>query len=83
MRSYDGTIQQDILHIRIVGEMLMHIGPHLVLTPARKAFIDGVPIALVFRKQTPLGSAAQDPQNRFHELPAIGFLSCICPRVLL
>lgn len=83
MRSQDGAVQQDMLHIWVIGKMLMHLRPYLVLTPAGKALIDCVPIALLFGKQPPLGSAAQDPQNRFHELPAFCFLSSIGSRMLL
>jgi hypothetical protein len=83
MRSHNGTVEQDLLHIWIIGEMLMHISPHLMLTPTRKAFVDRIPVPLVFRKQAPLRAAAQDPQNSFNELPTFCFLSCISSGVLL
>jgi hypothetical protein len=63
--------------------MLMHIFPYLVLAPAGKAFVDAVPVALVFRKQAPLGSAAQDPQDGFDELPAVCLLTSVGSGVLL
>jgi hypothetical protein len=83
MRSYNGTVQQEIPHIRIIGKMLMQIGPYPMLTPPRKAFVDRIPVALVFRQQTPLRAVAQDPQNRFHELSAFGRLACIGSGMLL
>jgi hypothetical protein len=49
MRSHNATVEQDLLYIWIIGEMLMQISPYLVLTPTRKAFVDAVPVALVFR----------------------------------
>jgi hypothetical protein len=57
--------------------------PHLVLTPTRKAFVDRIPVPLLFRKHAPLCAAAQDPQNSLHELPTFCFLSCIRSGVLL
>jgi hypothetical protein len=83
MRPHNGAVEQDILHVRIFGEMLMQIDPHPMLAPTRKAFVDRIPVALVFRKQAPLCATAQDPQNRFHELPTFSFLSCIRSGVLL
>ena len=58
--------------------MLMPIFPHLVVAPAGKVFVDTVPVAVFFRKQSPLGSAAQDPQDGFDEQPAVSFLASIC-----
>jgi hypothetical protein len=72
-----------LLHIRIIGEVLMHIAPHCMLAPTRKAFIDRIPVALGFRKQAPLGATAQNPQDGFHELSAFCFLTCIGPGMLL
>jgi hypothetical protein len=83
MRSHNGTIEQDLLQIRIIGEMLMQIRPHLVRTPTRKAFVDRIPVPLLFRKHAPLCAAAQDPQNSLHELPTFCCLSCIRSGVLL
>lgn len=83
MRAHNGTVKQDLLHIWIVGEMLMHIAPHRMLAPPRKAFVDRIPVAPVFRKQAPLGAAAQDPQDGFHELSAFSFVASIGSRVLL
>jgi hypothetical protein len=83
MRSHDRAVQQKIFHIWVIGEMLMHIFPYLVFAPARKAFVNAVPVPLVFRKQSSLGPTAQDPQDSFHELPALCFLPSIGPRVAL
>lgn len=63
--------------------MLMHIAPHLMLALTRKAFVDRILVPLVFRKQAPLGATAQDPQDGFHELSALCFLTCICTGMLL
>jgi hypothetical protein len=83
MRAHNGAVEQALLHIGTIGEMLMHIRPHLVFTPPCKAFVDRIPVPLVFRKQAPLRAAAQDPQNRFDKLPIFCFLSCIRAGMLL
>jgi hypothetical protein len=83
MGSHDRAVQQDILHIRVIGKMLMQILPYLMFTPARKALVDAVPVTVFFGKQAPLGSATQDPQNSLDELPALRFLASIGSGVAL
>lgn len=83
MGSYDAAIQQDILHIRVIGKMLMHIFPYLVVAPTGKALVDAVPVTVLFGKQAPLGSAAQHPQDGFNELSAVSFIARICSGVVL
>ena len=83
MRADNGAVQQDIFHIGIIDELVMHICPHVVLAPSCKAFVNRVPVTLFFRQQAPLSTAAQDPQDRFHELPAICFCTSIRPGMLL
>lgn len=61
----------------------MHIFPYLVVAPTGKALVDVVPVAVFFGKQSPLGSAAQDPQDGFDEQPAFSFIASICPGVVL
>jgi len=44
------------------------------LTPARKAFVNRVPIAVFFRQKPPLRTGAGDPENGFEKVTAIIFL---------
>jgi hypothetical protein len=63
--------------------MLMHIFPYLVVTPTGKAFVDAVPVTVLFGKQAPLGSAAQHPQDGFNELSAFSFIASTGSGVVL
>jgi hypothetical protein len=83
MGSYDGAVQQDMLHIRVIGKMVMHLFPYSVVAPTGKALVDAVPVTVFFGKQSPLGPAAQDPQDGFDEQPAFSFLASIGPGVVL
>lgn len=83
MCSDDAAVQQDILHIRVIGKMLKHIFPDLMVAPTGKALVDTVPVAEFLGKQSPLGCAAQDPQDGFDEQPAFGINACISPRMVL
>jgi hypothetical protein len=71
--TYDGAIDNQVFHIRVVDEMVMHTFPDALLTPAGKPPVDGVPAAIGFRQQAPLGAATGHPEDTFHEASAIGF----------
>ena len=74
MSSQNGAVQHYILHIRISDKVLMHIFPHFVVAPARKAFVDAIPVAKLFRQQAPLRATTQDPEDSFHEKSAFGLV---------
>jgi hypothetical protein len=77
MGPHDGAVDNEILHIWIMDEMLMHLFPDPFLTPACKAFIDTVPGTVMLRQQSPLGTATSYPEDCFDEAPAVGFLAHI------
>jgi len=77
----DGAIQDQVLHIGVIGKMLMHVFPDPVIAPACKALVDTIPVAVLFWQQTPLGSAAGDPQHAFQEKTAVRLLTSIGSRV--
>jgi len=66
-----------MLHIRVVGHMLVQAGPDTLVTPAGKAFVDTIPVAILHRQQPPLGAAAGDPEHSFEKAPALRFLAHI------
>ena len=74
MGADDGAIDNDVFHVWIMREMLMHSFPDPFIAPAGKAFIDAVPVAVVFWQQPPLGAAACHPEDGFDEASAISFL---------
>jgi hypothetical protein len=76
----DGTVENQILHVWIIGKVLMHEFPDAVVTPTGISFVDTVPVAILFWQQSPLGTTAGDPQNRFDESPALGFPSDVYTR---
>ena len=79
MGSHHRAVQQNVFHIRIIGEMLMQIIPDVVVTPAGKALVNCVPLTVFFRQKPPLGPAAGDPQHSFDEKTAFFIGSCIDP----
>lgn len=83
MGSNDRAIQDQVLHIRVFGKMLMHIFPDPVIAPACKTLVDAIPVTVLIRQQAPLGSAASDPQHAFQEKTAVGLLASIGSRMAL
>ena len=55
-------------------KMLMHSFPYAIVTPAGKAFVDAIPVAVMLRKQSPWGATSCHPQYGFHKAPAFVFL---------
>src|SRR3989304_2292509 len=81
MGPNDRAIQDQVLHIWVIGKMLMHIFPDPVVAPASKALVDAIPVAVLFRQQAPLCSAAGDPKHSFQEKTTVSFLASIGSRV--
>jgi hypothetical protein len=55
--------------------MLMHSLKNPFVTPAGKPLVDTVPLAVVSRKQPPLGSTSAHPKECFDEPAAITLFS--------
>ena len=83
MGSNDRAIQDQVLHIWVIDKMLMHIFPDPMIAPACKTLVDAIPVAVLSRQQTPLRSAAGDPQHAFQEQTAFSFLTSVGARVAL
>ena len=60
----DGTVDNEVSHVWIIHEMLMHLVPDVMVTPTGKSLVNCVLIAVIFRQKPPLGPAAGDPEHR-------------------
>ena len=77
MSPNDGAIEDQVFHIRIVGKVLMHLLPDPVVTPTGKAFVDAIPVTVLFWQQPPLRPTAGHPKHPFNETTTGGFLTDI------
>jgi hypothetical protein len=59
-----------MFQIGVTGERLMKLFEDALTTPPREPFIDGVPVAVLHRQESPLCAAAGDPQDGFEKLAA-------------
>lgn len=63
MSANDGAINEQVFEIWISGAKLMQLLEDASLSPASEAFIDGVPVAILVREQSPLSTAARNPED--------------------
>jgi hypothetical protein len=63
MSADNGAINEQVFKVWISGTKLMQLLEDAGFGPAGKAFIDGIPIAVLFRKQPPLRAAARNPED--------------------
>src|SRR4051794_13580752 len=61
------AINHHVFHIRVAGKIRHHCFPDTIVAPARKTFVDAVPLPVFGGQQAPLRSAAAYPHHRFHE----------------
>jgi hypothetical protein len=54
MSTNDSTVNEQVLKVRVSGTKLVQLLEDTNLSPASKTSVDGVPIAVVFRQQSPL-----------------------------
>jgi hypothetical protein len=77
MSTDDRAVNKQILHVRIIDEMLVHLFPDFVIAPSCISFVDTVPFAIRRWQQSPLGTASGDPEHSFDKPSAVGFLANI------
>lgn len=77
MGTNHGAIENDALHVGVLGKMLVHGRPNPALFPTGESFVDTVPLAISFRKLSPLRTAAQHPVDAFHKLTTRFLATCI------
>ena len=72
-----GTVYYQILHVRLINEMLAHPVPYPTITPSRESLIDAVPFPILGRQKPPLSTRPAHPHNRLDEPLAFDFLADI------
>ena len=70
-------VNDQVFHIRVVNEMVMHPFPDTLLAPAGKPLVYAVPLAVLGWQQSPRSSTASYPKHGFDEAEAFGLLSNI------
>ena len=63
MCANDGTINEQMFEVWISGAKLMQLLEDADLSPAGKAFIDGIPVTILFREESPLRTRAGNPEG--------------------
>jgi hypothetical protein len=77
VRPDDGAVNDQVFHIRVIGEIGVHLFPDAMVAPAGEALVDAVPIAILLWQKAPLCAGAGYPKNRFNEETTSIFLTDI------
>ena len=73
MGTNHSAVNDEVFHIRVIGEVLMHSLPDTLVAPAGEPLVDAVPSAILGWEQSPLGAGPGDPQDTFDKAPAFSF----------
>ena len=71
MSANHGTIQHEILIVRIVRQILKDSFPHACFGPAGEALMDGFVLTVPLRQVMPMSTRADHPKNGIHKQPII------------
>jgi hypothetical protein len=63
MSANNGAVNEQVFKVWISGAKLMQLLKDTRSSPAGKAFVDRIPVAVFFGKQPPLRTAARNPEN--------------------
>ena len=80
MRAHNRAVEQEPFAVGFVGTGFKQRLPNAFIAPAREAFVNAIPVAIFFRQQPPLCTAAGDPKHGFDKAPTFGFIADIDAR---
>ena len=81
MRSNDRAVDDEVFHIRVIDEVLVHPFPDPSFAPSYKPLVYAIPLAILGRKQPPLCPGPSDPEDGLDKLLAFGFLADVQVRL--
>ena len=81
MRPNNGAVDNQVLHIRVIGKVGMHLRPDAMVAPAGEPFIDGVPGTVFTRQEAPLGPGSGYPENALEKTATLARLTDIGARM--
>ena len=70
MGPHNRAVHNPMFHVRLVGKVSEHAFPDALLTPPSEAFVDAIPVAILFGQEAPLRSRAVNPEHGFQEATA-------------
>ena len=77
MGTNHGAINNEVFHVRVMDEVLMHSLPDTLHAPAGEPLVDAVPSAILGWEQSPLGTGPGDPKDTIDKAAAFIFLTHI------
>jgi len=71
MGANDSAVNEQVLEVWISSAKLMQLLEDACFGPTGKAFIDCIPVAVLFGQQSPLRAAARHPEDGREEATAL------------
>jgi hypothetical protein len=81
MSTNDGRVNEQVFQISVISQCLMQLMEDALLAPARKPPINSVPVAVLFREQSPLRTTASHPEDGGKKAAAFLLLADISVRM--
>ena len=75
MSADDGTVNDEVFGVRVIGQALVEHGLDASVAPAGIAFVDGVPFAIFRGQETPRRAGAGNPKYGGDEASALRFVA--------
>jgi hypothetical protein len=82
MGTHNRAVHHAIFHIGGLSKVRQHPFPHAMVTPARKAFVNTIPVPILGGEEAPLRSTSVYPQDGFDEKAAFCFVCHLHFRVV-
>ena len=73
MGSDDCAVDDEVFHVGVIDEMLMHTLPYTAFTPSGEPCVDAVPITVFGWEHPPLRASPSNPQYGLNEPSTISF----------
>ena len=70
-----GAVDDEVLHVRVIDEMLMYFSPYSAIAPSAKTLVDAVPFPILGREQPPLRPGSTHPDDSLNEPLTVSFLA--------
>ena len=83
----DGAVDDEVFHVGVIDDILVHTLPYSVIRPSGEPFVDAVPFTIFGWEHPPLCTSPSNPEDSINEPPTFGFLpdvqACLASKELM
>ena len=82
----DSAVDDQVLHVGVIDQVLMHSLPNSALAPSGEPLVNAVPSSVLGREHPPLRTGTGNPQHGIDKPSTLSFLAyvqvCLVPEEL-